>query len=213
MPSSLIKLDISHIDKIVNYAMEIYNNADPDKYPDFKISADIDSDVKFKKFFSIFLLPCEFTNYNIRQAYALVNEAGEYEALVGVKRHDFLPSWSVSWLLSPKTGVKFIPTFRTIMEQLCVIHEAAGMNEFFVTYPTLREEAYSRIMLPFREKYYSFVEATIPAKTCSPYILIHDLMGQTLIPHDINLRRYILRRAGTEPASEGGIATRKSKDQ
>ena len=99
------------------------------------------------------------------------------------------------------------------MEELCNIHESAGMNEFYVTYPTEREEAYSRIMLPFREKYYSFIEATIPNRTCSPYNLIHELMGQTLHPHDMNLRRYILRRADTEPASEGGVAKRKSKDQ
>jgi hypothetical protein len=191
--------------------MEIYKGTDPDKYPDFRISADIDSEVKFKKFFSAFLLPSHFVNYNIRQAYALINEDGSYEALVGVRRYSHLPSWSVGWLLSPRTGVRFIPTFRNVMEQLCQLHENAGMNEFYVTYPTSREEAYSKIMLPFRERYYSFVETTIPAKTYSPYGLIDELMGQALHPHDMNMRRYILRRAGTEPVSEGGTVTRKAK--
>lgn len=211
MPSRLVPLTMEHLPELVQFALDIYENADPDKYPDFKISNDIDDEVKFTKFFMTFLRPSEFVNYNIRQVYAFKGEDGKFQAAIGVRRWDHLPSWSVSWLLSPGTGINFIPVFRKIMQGLCELHEAAGMNEFYVTYPSSREEAYSRIMLPFREKYYTFVECSLPARTRSPYGFIHDLMGATLHPHDMNLRRYILRREGSEPASKGGQAVKKVK--
>jgi hypothetical protein len=190
----------------------IYENTDPDKYPDFKVSNDIDDTEKRTKFFSAFMLPSEFNNYNIRQSYALVDENGTYIAAVGVKRWAHMPSWSLSWLLSPMMGARFIPIFRIIIEELCKVHEAARMNEFYVSYPASREAAYSKIMLPFREKYYSFVECTISANTRSHYSFIHELMGHALHPHDMNLRRYILRRENTLPASQGGKAVRLKKN-
>ena len=212
MQSSLVPLTLDDLPGLVQFTEQIYLNSDPDKYPDFRISNDIDDESKRQKFFGAFLRPSEFNDHNIRQAYALVDEHGKYQAAVGVKRLAFMPSWSLSWLLSPMLGVKFIPVFREIVKELCKSHEAAGMNEFYVTYPTSREEAYSRIMLPLRERYYSFVECTVPANTRSPYAQIHELMGHTLNPHDMNLRRYILRRPNTEPASEGGKAIRKGKE-
>jgi hypothetical protein len=211
MSDRIIPLNSTHLTGLVNFADGIYKNADPDKYPDFRISADIDDHAKRTKFFSAFLVPSSFNDYNIRQAYAFVNDDGEYQAAVGVRRWGHMPSWSVGWLLSPSLGVRFIPMFRKIMDELCKIHEAAGMNEFYVTYPTSREAAYSKIMLPFRDRYYSFVECTLPAKTVSPYGFIHSLMGSTIHPHDMNLRRYILRRENTEPESQGGIVNRKFK--
>ena len=66
-------------------------------------------------------------------------------------------------------------------------------------------------MLFMRERYFTFVETTIPAKTASSFGFIHELSGKTLHPHDINLRRYILRREDMTPASEGGQAKRKIK--
>jgi hypothetical protein len=36
-------------------------------------------------------------------------------------------------------------------------------------------------------------------------------MGFALHPHDMNLRRYILRRPNTEPASEGGTIIGREK--
>jgi len=212
MSSRLVPLTLDHLEQLVTFALDIYENTDPDKYPDFKISNDIDDDIKFRKFFMTFLRPSSFINFNIRQVYALEDENGQWIAAVGVRRYNVMPSWSVSWLLSPRVGVRFIPTFREIMEQLCVIHENAGLNEFFVTYPASRCEAYSKIMLPFRERYYTFVECMVPAKSRSPYALIHDLMGSTLHPHDMDLRRYILRRPNTEAPSEGGKAIRREKE-
>jgi hypothetical protein len=209
MSSRLIPLSIDNLDDLVKFALDIYENTDPDKYPDFKISNDINDKVKFTKFFMTFMRESHFVNYNIRQVYALADDDGNWIAAVGVRRYGHMPSWSISWLLSPRVGVKFIPTFREIIGELCKIHEEAGQNEFFVTYPTSREEAYSKIMLPFRENYYTFVECTVPAKTRSPYALIFELMGSTLHPHDMNLRRYILRRPNTDAPSEGGRAIRK----
>ncbi len=211
MQYRLTPMTLDDLNDLVKFAEYIYENTDPEKYPDFKISNDIDDAEKRRKFFSAFMLPSEFNNYNIRQCYALVDEKGTYIAAVGVKRWGHMPSWSLSWLLSPMMGVKFIPIFRTIIEELCKVHEAAGMNEFYVSYPESRESAYSKIMLPFRENYYSFVECTIPANTRSHYSFIHELMGHALHPHDMNLRRYILRRPNTEPASEGGKITRRTK--
>lgn len=211
MQYSLVPLTLNELSGLVEFAEGIYENTDPDKYPDFKISNDVDDAEKRKKFFSAFMLPSEFNNYNIRQCYALVDEKGTYIAAVGVKRWAHMPSWSLSWLLSPMMGARFIPIFRAIIEELCKVHEAAGMNEFYVSYPASRESAYSKIMMPFREKYYSFVECTIEANTRSHYSFIHELMGHALHPHDMNLRRYILRRENTEPASEGGKITRKKQ--
>ena len=212
MPSRLVPLTSEHLGQLVKFALDIYENTDPDKYPDFKISNDIDDEIKFRKFFMTFLRPSSFVNSNIRQVYALEDENGQWIAAIGVKRHNVMPSWSVSWLLSPRVGVRFIPTFREIMDQLCIIHENAGQNEFFVTYPASRCEAYSKIMLPFRERYYTFVECMVPAKSRSPYAFIHELMGSTVHPHDMHLRRYILRRPNTEAPSEGGKAIRREKE-
>ena len=209
MQYRLIPLTFNDLSGLVKFAEAIYENTDPDKYPDFKVSNDINDTEKRTKFFSAFMLPSEFNNYNIRQCYALVDENNTYIAAVGVKRWAHMPSWSLSWLLSPMMGARFIPLFRTIIEELCKVHEAAGMNEFYVSYPSSREPAYSKIMMPFREKYYSFVECTVEANTRSHYSFIHELMGHALHPHDMNLRRYILRRPNTEPASEGGQITRK----
>lgn len=209
MQGSLVPLTEAHLPGLIDFAESIYENTDPDKYPDFRVSNDIDDTGKRRKFFTAFVLPSEFNNHNIRQAYALVDSDGVYQAAVGVKRFSHLPSWSLSWLLSPRQGVRFIPLFRNIMEHLFKLHEDAGITEFYVSYPSSREAAYSKIMLPFRDRYYSFVECTIPAMTRSPYGFIHELMGFSLHPHDMNLRRYILRRPNTEPASEGGQINRK----
>lgn len=210
MPGRIIPLNNTHLTELVGFAENIYKDADPDKYPDLRLSADVDDDIKRTKFFSAFLVPNKFNDYNIRQAYAFVDNDGMYQAAVGVRRWGHMPSWSVSWVLSPRVGIRFIPIFRKIIEDLSKIHEAAGMNEFYVTYPTSRESAYSKIMLPFRDRYYSFVECTLPARTISPYGLIHTLMGTTIHPHDMNLRRYILRRENTDSEMQGGIINRKS---
>ena len=154
MSNSLIRMTAEHLPGLVEFADHIYENTDPNKYPDFKISNDIDNTVKRTKFFSAFMLNPSFVDYDVRQCYAVVNESGEYLAAVGVKRWGHMPCWSLGWLLSPAVGMKFIPIFRTIVQELCAIHEAAGMNEFYVSYPTSRCAAYSKIMLPFRERYY-----------------------------------------------------------
>jgi hypothetical protein len=210
MSSCIIPLNNTHLTSLVKFADGIYENAKLDKYPDFRISADIDENVKRTKFFSAFLVSSSFNDHNIRQAYAFADDNGVFQAAVGVRRYGHMPSWSVGWLLSPSLGSRFIPMFRKIMNDLCKIHEDAGMNEFYVTYPTSREAAYSKIMLPFRDRYYSFIECTLPAKTVSPYGLIHSLMGTVIHPHDMTLRRYILRRENTEAESQGGIINRKS---
>lgn len=212
MPGRLIPLTMDHLNGLVDFAESIYADTDPDKYPDFRVSNDIDDEIKRQKFFKAFLLPSTFNDHNIRQAYALVDENGVYQAAIGVKRFSHTPSWSLSWLLSPRQGMRFIIVFRKIMELLFEIHEQVGITEFYVSYPSSRETAYSKIMLPFREKYYSFVECTIPANTRSPYGFIHELMGFSLHPHDMNLRRYILRRPNTEPASEGGTIIGREKN-
>jgi hypothetical protein len=78
------------------------------------------------------------------------------------------------------------------------------MNEFYVTYPSSRESAYSKIMLPVRERYFTFIECVVPKNERHPYGLIHELMGGVLHTHEMSFRRYILRRANTEAPSAGG---------
>jgi len=53
MSYNLKPLDEHDIDLMVNTAVEIYNKSDPDKYPDFKITNDVASFYKFKKFFRL----------------------------------------------------------------------------------------------------------------------------------------------------------------
>jgi len=211
MPYSLITLDQSKLPLLLNFDQYVFSNKNINDYPDFRLTADIDDTEKRKRYYSAFVLPAKFENNNIRQAYAVVDERGKTWAAVGVRRFEHWPCWSVSWLLSAQSGIRFIHIFRTIMQLLCKLHESLGFNEFLVTYPSSREAVYSKIMLPFREKYYTFIECTLPAKTRSPYSFIHTLMGQVLHPYEMNLRRYILRRPNTDPPSRGGVATRLAK--
>lgn len=205
MPYRLIEINSDNLAPLLDFAEMIYQNIDADKYPEFRFSTDIDDAGKRKKFYSAFALPSSFANYNIRQAFVLVNDDGEYIMAAGVTRFENWPSWSVAWVLSPRNNFKFIACFRELIDRLTLLHESIGFNEFFVTYPSSRESAYSKIMLPLRKKYYTFVECTVPAKERNPYGFIHSLMGQTLHPHDMNLRRYILRRENTEPAAGNSI--------
>lgn len=211
MQYSIKPLDHDQLEVVTKLANEIYNGLDEDKYPDFRVGYDINAEENREKFFGMFMLPAHFIGFTQRRAYGVFDENNQLISAVGVRRYDHMPCWSLSWLLSPKIGAKFIPLFRFMVDELCRIHEAAGFNEFLVTYPASREEAYSRIMLFMRERYFTFVETTIPAKTVSQFGFIHELMGKTLHPHDMNLRRYILRRPDMTPASEGGQAKRKLK--
>lgn len=203
MSYTLKPLEFSDLDFTVETALKIYENSDPDKYPEFKITNDVDRATRFQKFFKMFLIPSQFNNHNIRKAFGLFKD-DECICLVGVRRWGHLPSWSISWLLSPSIGARFIPIFRILVQELCDFHEKAGMNEFYVTYPSNREAAYSKIMLPVRERYFSFIECVVPKNERHPYGFIHELMGGTLHPHDMSFRRYILRRENTEAPSAGG---------
>lgn len=203
MSYTLKPLEFSDLDFTVATALKIYENSDPDKYPEFKITNDVDRETRFKKFFRMFLIPSEFNNHNIRKAFGLFKD-DECICLVGVRRWGHLPSWSISWLLSPSIGARFIPIFRILVKELCDFHEKAGMNEFYVTYPSTREAAYSKIMLPIRERYFTFVECVVPKNERHPYGFIHELMGGTLHPHEMSFRRYILRRDNTDAPSAGG---------
>ena len=203
MSYTLKPLEFSDLDFTVATALKIYEKSDPDKYPEFKITNDTDRATRFQKFFRMFLIPSEFNNHNIRKAFGLFRD-DECICLVGVRRWGHLPSWSISWLLSPSIGPRFIPIFRILVQELCEFHEAAGMNEFYVTYPSTREAAYSKIMLPVRERYFTFVECVVPKNERHPYGFIHELMGGTLHPHEMSFRRYILRRENTEAPSAGG---------
>ncbi len=206
-------LEHAQLHQVLTLATEIYNGVDDDKYPDFRVGYDINAEENREKFFSMFMLDPKFKGFTQRRAYGVFDETEKLIAAVGVRRYDHFPCWSLSWLLSPKIGARFIPLFRFIVDELCKIHENAGINEFLVTYPSSREEAYSRIMLFMRERYFTFIETTVAEKTASPYEFIHELLGKTLHPHSMNLRRYILRRSDMTPASEGGQAKRKLKQQ
>jgi hypothetical protein len=210
MSYTLKALEYSDLDATVQTALKIYENADPDKYPDFKITNDVDRASRFHKFFRMFLIPADFNNHNIRKAFGLYKD-DECICLVGVRRWGHIPSWSISWLLSPSVGARFIPIFRILVKELCEFHEKAGMNEFYVTYPSTREAAYSKIMLPIRERYFTFIECVVPKNERHPYGFIHELMGGTLHPHDMTFRRYILRRDNTEAASAGGTHTKRAE--
>ena len=197
---------------VTDLASKIYEGENSEKYPEFRMGHDLNLEKEREKYFTAFMLPERFKNFNQRRAYGIYQD-DKLVSAVGVRRHQApFPSWSFSWLLSPSIGARFIPMFRFIIEELTKVHEAAGMNEYFVTYPEEREEVYSRIMLFMRERYFTFVECTVEKGTVSPYPFIRELMGITVPTYNMNLRRYILRRENTEPASEGGTAIRKAKN-
>lgn len=213
MQYHLKALEHDSLESVLALATEIYNGVDDDKYPDFRVGFDINAESNREKFFGMFMLGSEYIGFTQRRAYGVFDENQQLIAAVGVRRYSHFPCWSLSWLLSPKIGARFIPLFRFIVDELCKIHESIGINELLVTYPTSREEAYSRIMLFMRERYFTFVETTVEAKTASAYSFIHELLGKTLHPHSMNVRRYIRRREDMTPASEGGQAKRKAKQQ
>ena len=210
MPTYKLKqFDNTNLEVVLNLATTIYDNTDPDKYPDFRVGFDIDQVKEREKFFNMFMLdPEKFKNCSQRATYGVYN-GDKLISAVGVRRLPHSPSWCFAWILSPAMGIKFVPMFREIVTKLCSIHEDLGLNEFYLTYPEDREEPYSRIMLFLRERYYTFVEMTIPAKTLTHYSLVNELLGRTLHPHSMNFRRYILRRPDTEAPSLGGKAKRK----
>lgn len=186
-------LSTTDLPEIEDYANKIYDNAG-ETYPDFalNLSKNLSSRAQRAEFFRAFVMPATYHDFNIRQAYMLTSN-NEIISIVGVRRWTHWPSWSVSWLLSNGSG-GFIEEFRELIKQLCHIHESANMCEFYVGYPAARERAYSRIMLPFRQRYHTFVECTVTAGQRSPYQFIHQLLGERLYTHDMNVRRYILKR-------------------
>jgi len=201
----------TNLQQVLELADSIYDGVDPSKYPDFRVGFDIDQVKEREKFFRMFMLdPKKFKNFSQRACWG-VYKNNKLISAVGVRRLPHSPSWCFAWILSPSMGIKFVPMFREIVTELCNIHEAIGLNEFFLTYPEDREDPYSRIMLFLREKYYTFVEMTIPAKTLTHYSLVNELLGRTLHPHNMNFRRYILRRTDTEAPSEGGKAIRNNR--
>lgn len=197
----LRKLSVDDLDTVFDFSRGIYESSD--KYPDFTLSPlnladDSIKQQQRREFFQSFLMPSEFNNYSIRQCYAMTDASGRILTIVGIRRWSHMPSWSISWLLSRDAGLRFINTFRHNVRLLCELNEQISCNEFYVTYPASREEAYSRIMMEFRKRYYTFVETTIPAGERSPYSFIHKLLGGQLYSHDMTVRRYILRRPDTE---------------
>mgnify|MGYP003343892865 FL=1 len=74
MSFNLKPLDENDINLMVSTAMKIYENSDPSKYPDFKITNDIDRETRFKKFFRLFVMPARFNNHNVRKAFGLFKD-------------------------------------------------------------------------------------------------------------------------------------------
>lgn len=209
-------LDSTHKQEVYDLADKIYANeklATEKAYPGFRIGYDVDKDAERYRYFSMFMLEPKFKDFNLRRCYGAYDNNDNLIAVLGVRRHnETFPAWSFCWILSPHIGARFIVMFRQIIDQLCKIHEEAGMKEFYVTYPADREEVYSKIMLPLRERYYTFVETTVKRGEISAYPFVTELIGRIVQPYDINLRRYILRRENTEPESQGGKRIRIIKE-
>lgn len=189
----LVTLTAEHLDEVAIFSDEIYKEHN-NKYPAFSTSNSVDNKDTRKDFIKLFLLPSTFVNYNIRQAYALVDDDGFYHIIVGIARFSNMPTWSLSWILSKGTGAQFIVLFRALITELIAIHEGLGLNEFFVSYPADREQLYSRILFFLRKRYYTFVETTVKKHTFSQYSQINQLIGLQLPKYDTNIRRYILKR-------------------
>jgi len=144
--------------------------------------------------FDLFLIPANTVDSDIRRVLGVFDDSGHLITAVGARSLKTYPCWYLSWTISEVQTIAFVKIWRDIVQFLCRHYESQNLNEFYVISPCDREEAYRRLMQPLRTKYWTFVETKISSGMKPDFSLYWSIMGYTLYPYDINIRRYILKR-------------------
>ena len=172
-------------DLIKDLACEIYTH----KKENYPVNLAGNSEV-----YDLFLLSPTTIGWESRRVAVAVDETGKIHAAVGVRELHAMPAWLLSWTLSSVSSASFIKVWKKMIKFLCEHYEAKGINEMYVVNPVDREEAYRRLMLFMRDKYWTFIETTVNHGNRCNYSLYYAFMGYTAYTYDINIRRYILKR-------------------
>jgi hypothetical protein len=144
--------------------------------------------------YDLFLIPPDVIGAELRKVAVAVDENDEILVAIGVRQMQPIPAWYLSWTLSGVSTYAFSKIWKEMIKFLCEYFEGIGCNEFYVLNPADREEVYRRMMKFLRDRYWTFVEQTIPKRSRSINSLYNALMGHTTYAYDVNIRRYILQR-------------------
>jgi len=144
--------------------------------------------------YNYFLVPPSVIGSDQRKVAVIVNSNGEPVVATGVRELGNIPAWLLSWTVSSISSMSFVAAWRQTLNFTTAYYESKSINEFYVVSPVEREEAYSRMTSFMRNRYWTFVEQTIPKGTRPTHSLYHTITGNILYTYDINIRRYILKR-------------------
>lgn len=144
--------------------------------------------------FDLFLVPPEVIGSDQRRILGVFDHDHRLVLASGTRALNGMPAWLLSWTLSDIASAHFVDVWKSHLSVICSHYENIGYNEFYVISPSSREKAYRHIMKPMRQRYWTFVETSIPRNQKADHSLHWSLMGYGSYPYDINIRRYILKR-------------------
>lgn len=144
--------------------------------------------------FNIFLTPSNVINANQRRILGVFDHNGQLVQVTGVRQLKSSPAWVLSLTLSNLRNYTFVKIWKMQLQFLCSYFEHMNYNEFYVTNPATLEETYRYVTKFMRQRYWTFVEATVPATTKAEFSLHYNILGYQSYSHDMNIRRYILKR-------------------
>jgi len=163
-------------------------------YANPKNSYPLNLDAKTSSIYSLFMVPPDTVGAETRKIAVVTDEFDQIVVATGVRELYSMPAWLLSWTLSSVSSVAFVKIWQDLVRFICAYFEDRNINEFYVINPAEREEAYRRMTKFMRERYWTFVETTIPENQTTDYSLYNSFMGWALYPYAINIRRYILKR-------------------
>ena len=142
----------------------------------------------------LFLIPPAYLGSDQRKIIGVFDENNQLVMATGVRCLLTNQAWVLSWTLSKIKDFSFKKVWQQHVQFACEYFENIGYKEFWTVSPVSRESAYRSLMLPMREKYWTFVEFTVPQHQRTDFSLYWSLMGNRSYPYDINIRRYIMKR-------------------
>lgn len=178
-------LTSSELDKVIKLSANVYNNSSDSYGPNLGPDSNI---------FKMFLISEDVIGSEYRKVAGVFSSENELIMAIGVRQMHNVPAWLFSWVLSDIKTSKFVIVFKDALKFICNFFESINCNEFYVIHPATRENAYKHIIKFMRERYWTFIEMTIPKFTKCEYSFYWMLMGYQLYHYDVNIRRYILKR-------------------
>lgn len=178
-------LSHTELDKVIKLSTDIYsvskNSYGPNLGPDSNV-------------FKMFLISDDVKGAEYRKVLGVFSDNDELVMAIGVRQMHNTPSWLLSWIISDVKDLKFRRIFKDSLMFICNFFESINCNEFYVIHPATREDSYKHIIKFMRDRYWTFIEMTIPKFTKCDYGFYWGLMGYQLYQYDVNIRRYILKR-------------------